>query len=166
MLLRLSDMLRAVVTSSGEQFVPLSRELAFIGQYLDIQQMRFGERLRVEMEIGVDAEREMIPHFLIQPLVENAVQHGIAPREQGGTVAVRVRREGGKLHIEVTDAPRVPADRGADEAGTGVGLSNTRDRLAGLYGGRARLTITPLGPAGTRVRVSLPEPETGVTSGQ
>jgi hypothetical protein len=165
MLLRLSDMLRAVVTSSGEQFVPLSRELAFIGQYLDIQQMRFGERLRVEMEIGVDAEREMIPHFLIQPLVENAVQHGIAPREQGGTVAVRVRREGGKLHIEVTDAPRVPADRGADVSGTGVGQTPTPGRLSGMYGGRARLTITPLGPAGTRVRVSLPEPEAEVANG-
>ena len=155
MLLKLSDMLRAVVTSSGEQFVPLSRELAFIGQYLDIQQMRFGERLRVEMEIAVDAEREMIPHFLIQPLVENAVQHGIAPAEHGGTVTIRARRDPEHLCIEVTDAPRAPADRGADAAGTGVGLSNTRERLAGLYGGRARLTITPVG-AGTRVRVSLP----------
>jgi signal transduction histidine kinase len=158
MLLRLSDMLRAVVTSSGEQLVPLARELAFIGQYLDIQQMRFGERLEVGMDIGVDPERELVPHFLIQPLVENAVQHGIAPAEQGGTVTVRARRDPGQLCIEVTDVPRVPAGRGADEAGPGVGLSNPRDRLAALYGGRAKLTITPVGGGGTRVRVSLPAP--------
>jgi signal transduction histidine kinase len=156
MLLRLSEMLRAVVTSTNEQFVPLSRELTFVQQYLDIQQMRFGDRLQVTMDIAADAERELVPHFLIQPLVENAVQHGISPTEGGGTVFVGARRRDAELHIEVTDTPRVVGEPGAHSAGIGVGLSNTRERLARLYGDSARLTISAVDAAGTRVEVCLP----------
>jgi two-component system, LytTR family, sensor kinase len=156
MLLRLSDMLRAVVTSTNEQFVPLSRELTFIQQYLDIQQMRFGDRLQVEMDVAPDLQGELVPHFLIQPIVENAVHHGISSAERGGTVAVRAARHDGGLRIEVTDMPFEGSERRVALAGTGVGLSNTRERLAQLYGGDACLTITTVDASGTRVEVSIP----------
>ncbi|MFL5598203.1 MAG: sensor histidine kinase [Gemmatimonadaceae bacterium] len=156
MLLRLSEMLRVVVDAGSEQFVPLSRELAFVRQYLDIQQMRFGERLSVALEISPDMGQELVPHFLIQPLVENAVQHGISTIEHGGTVAVRARKHDGELHVEVLDTPNVPAERASSSNGTGVGLSNTRQRLAKLYEGAADLTIAPVDGGGTRVTVRVP----------
>jgi len=156
MLLRLSDMLRAVVDAGSEQFVPLSRELAFVRQYLDIQQMRFGERLSVALEIQPGTEQQLVPHFLIQPLVENAVQHGIATTEHGGTVAVHTRKHDGELRVEVLDTPHVPAERTHAANGTGVGLSNTRQRLAKLYDRAADLTIAPADGGGTRVTVRIP----------
>jgi two-component system LytT family sensor kinase len=156
MVLRLGELLRAVVDSGNEPFVPLGRELAFIEQYLAIQQIRFGERLRVTLDISADRDRETVPHFLIQPLVENAVQHGIATRESGGTVLVGVHRQDGDLHIEVTDTPVNPAERGAEAPGSGVGLTNTRERLETLYGSAARPTLDPLADGGMRVTVRIP----------
>src|SRR5262249_32493614 len=156
MVLQLSELLRAVVDSSSEQFVPLRRELAFIEQYLAIQQIRFGDRLRMELAISADPDRENVPHFPIQPLVENAVQHGIAPCESGGTVRVGVHRRDGDLHIEVTDTPLNPDERTAEPPGTGVGLTNTRERLATLYGDAAELTLDPIPRAGMRVTVRIP----------
>lgn len=155
MLLRLSDMLRSVVDAGSEQFVPFSRELALVRQYLDIQQMRFEERLAVSLEISPDAEQELVPHFLIQPLVENAVQHGISTTEHGGLVRVRAARRDGALQIDVIDTPNAPGERATKSAGTGVGMSNTRQRLAKLYGDAAVLTVTPDG-GGTRVTVRIP----------
>ncbi|MFL5493038.1 MAG: sensor histidine kinase [Gemmatimonadales bacterium] len=156
MVLRLSEMLRFVIYSGGDQFVPLSREMAFIQQYLEIQQLRFGERLRVGMEIAADVEQETVPPFLIQPLVENAVQHGIATAECGGTVLVQVQRRAGELHIEVADTPAGPAEPGARTAGAGLGLTTTRERLAKLYDGAAWLTMETMEGGGTRVRVRIP----------
>src|SRR5262245_35140857 len=158
MVLRLSELLRAVVDSGSEQFVPLRRELAFIEQYLAIQQIRFGERLRVALEISADPDREIVPHFLIQPLVENAVQHGIARSESGGLVCVAVHRRDGDLHIEVTDTSANPDERAAEWPGNGggVGLTNTRERLETLYGGAASLTLDPMAKGGMRVAVRIP----------
>jgi hypothetical protein len=163
MLLRLSELLRAVVHSGNEQVVPLSQELAFVRQYLDIQQMRLGERLRVVVDVAADAEAEVVPHFLIQPLVENAVQHGIAATESGGTVFVGARRSNGELHIEVTDTPAVAGEQSATSSGAGVGLGNTRERLAKLYDGTARLTMERTDGGGARLLVRLPcEPALGM----
>jgi two-component sensor histidine kinase len=161
MVLRLSEMLRGVVYAGDDQFVPLSRELAFVRQYLDIQRMRFGERLHAVVETLADPEREIVPHFLIQPLVENAVQHGIATTESGGTVFVRIHRRDGQLHIEVVDAPAAPEERGPDPAGAGLGLATTRQRLAKLYDGAARLTMDPVAGGGMRVDVRIPSRPSG-----
>lgn len=156
MVVGLSELLRAVIDSGAEQLVPLRRELAFIERYLAIQQIRFGERLRVTLDISADQDREIVPHFLIQPLVENAVQHGIAKSESGGTVRVAAARQGGDLLIDVTDTPADPAERGAEEPGSGVGLANTRERLETLYGSTASLTLDPHTHGGMRVTVRLP----------
>ena len=161
MVLRLSELLRTVVYANSDQFVPLSREIAFIRQYLDIQQIRFGPRLDVEWLVDADAERELVPQFLIQPLVENAVQHGISTTESGGTVSIRAQRSNGELHIAVTDNPASAVERLTNGAGAGaepggVGLTNTRERLAKLYGGAAGLRMETTERGGMRVDVRIP----------
>lgn len=153
---RLAELLRQVLDEEAEQEVALGRELDLVGRYLEIEQARFGDRLRVEVEADARARAVAVPHLLLQPIVENAVRHGISRRADASRIDIRARRENGRLTIEVTDdGPGLPAGwslEGAD----GIGLRNTRERLLYLYGGDAELRLTAADGGGVRAEVELP----------
>lgn len=156
MLVRLSEMLRGVIDAGDEQFVSLRQEMAMVHRYLEIQQMRLAERLQTVIDIPPDAAEHRVPHFLIQPLVENAVQHGVARAQLGGTVSIRARPDATDLHIEVRDILRGAAASNGDSAGSGIGLATTRERLGRLYGDRYRLDMQTAAGGGTVVTIRLP----------
>jgi two-component sensor histidine kinase len=155
MVARLGHLLRLALEHFGAEEVSLRRELEFLEAYLEIEQARFGPRLRVEIDAGPDVLGAQVPYLLLQPLVENSLRHGLSP-DRGGRVAVRARRAGAALRLEVEDDGRgLPPD--AFHCGReGVGLANTREHLRQLYGPDQALHIGP-GPAGgVLVRVQLP----------
>jgi two-component system LytT family sensor kinase len=151
MVTRLSDFLRLALDSSGVQEVTLKREMEYLDKYLEIEQVRFGERLEVHRAIDPAALDLLVPNLVLQPLVENAVRHGIAPRISGGRIEVRAHAKGGTLTIEVTDD-----GPGAESVREGVGMSNTRARLEHLYGAAARLDLANLPGGGFRAHLELP----------
>ena len=152
MLEQLGDMLRRVMRADRPQEVTLADELDFVRQYLGIEQVRFSDRLRPEFAVEAAVQGALVPEFLLQPLVENAVRHGVAKRTGATLLRIEARREGGDLVIGVIDdGPGTPA-----AVTEGVGLGNTRERLATLYGDRARLELSPTSQGGTRVTVRLP----------
>lgn len=155
MLTQLADLLRATLAYRETQEIPLREELDLLGRYLDIMRVRFRDRLTVLVEVS-PAEREgLVPAFLLQPLVENALEHGIGAKPGAGWLEVRATHEDGRLSITITDDG--PGPFGAPEATLGLGLANTRERLARLYGDAQGL-ILEAGPGGVgaRVTVSLP----------
>jgi two-component system LytT family sensor kinase len=153
MIASLSEMLRATLARHDAQEVPLQEELSLLEPYLDIEQTRFGPRLTVSLEIAPDAMDAVVPHLLLQPLVENAIRHGIAPRPEGGKITVRAHVRGGSLEVAVEDdGVGMPADPRPD----GVGLGNTRARLHRLYGERHAFRIDSTPGEATRVTVMLP----------
>jgi signal transduction histidine kinase len=154
MLTRLSDLLRLTLDSAGTPEVPLRQELAFLDAYLEIQQTRFQERLHVVRDVDPAALDALVPNLLLQPLVENAIRHGDAPRAAGGRVEISARRENGRLRLDVRDDGPGLAP-GADGAG-GVGLANTRARLEQLYGDAQSLALANDPAGGTRVTVVAP----------
>lgn len=152
MLVRLSDLLRRALESAGAQEVTLRQELDFLRPYLEIEQIRFQDRLAVDFDIPESALEARVPNLILQPLVENAIKHGIAPQPGPGRIAVRARREGERLRLEVEDN-----GRGLDEAPRdGVGLANTRARLARLYGGESAFELAAGTAGGLTARVTLP----------
>lgn len=152
----LAELLREVLRSDATHHVSLDTELAFARRYLAIEELRFADRLRVEERVDDAARDAGVPAFALQPLVENALRHGIAPRAGGGTVQVGARRAGDDVELWVSDdGVGLPADwSGADDYG--VGLSNTAARLAELHGARAALDVARAAGGGTRVTVRLP----------
>lgn len=155
MLARLSDLLRQTLESDGVAEVPVDRELALLAPYLEIQRMRFEDRLRVREEVAPETRAALVPALLLQPLVENAVQHGASRRPEGATVVVRIARRGDRLVLEVEDDGPGPT---AHPPVDGIGLANTRARLAQLYPDAYRLTFGALAPPrrGALVRAELP----------
>lgn len=155
----LSDVLRQVLRAEPAQEVALQAEVEFLERYLAIEQVRFSDRLRPRMEIAPEVQRASVPSFLLQPLVENAVRHGIAKRADAGLVEVRARREGGEVIITVRDdGPGLPP-RGVSAdpfIPGGVGLSNTRGRLAALYGSAASLTLRNAEDGGVVAEIRMP----------
>lgn len=151
MISRLGDFLRATLDSPHEQWVTLRRELAFIQDYLAIEQIRFQERLRVEVQIPAELMDVRVPNFILQPLVENALKHGLADRPQGGSLFLRARKEFGNLVLEVQDD-----GEGYSPGREGVGLGNVRSRLGLLYKGRHQLEILGVSGRGTLVVLKLP----------
>jgi sensor histidine kinase YesM len=145
--------------------VPLERELDLVRAYLDIERIRLGARLSISYEIDDAARGVMVPPFLLQPLVENAVKHGIAPYATPGSVRVTARVEGGRVHVTVLDSGRPPAEapEHASSAGarslaspsTGRGLQITRRRLNTVYGQSYSMTLGREGP-GMAVHLDLP----------
>ncbi len=134
MISRLSDLLRITFSRSGAACVSLHEELEFLQKYLEIEQTRFQDRLTVHYDIDPDTLDAEVPRLILQPLVENAIKHGVAPRSGPGTVSIASRRDGVELHLTVRDNG-VGLSRGARaKLHGGVGLSNTRDRLECLYG--------------------------------
>lgn len=150
MLTNLGDFLRMTFESSGAAEVPLRRELEYVERYLAIERVRFGERLSFSIEVEPGTPAALVPTLLLQPLVENAVRHGIEPRAEGGRIVVRAARDGGSLRLIVSDdgvgmklTPRV-----------GIGLANTRERLRELYGAAGTLSLKS--ETGTEVEIRLP----------
>ena len=155
---RLGDLLRfgQWVHQSGADFVPLSREWDFVRSYLDLERVRLGDRLSVSM-LADDAALEVpVPPFALQPLVENAIIHAVAPRASGGRVEVSARRSGGRLLLAVTDDGHGTSEA-AIAASPRMGLRLLQERLAALYAGRARLTYDSPAEGGFRVRLEMPD---------
>ena len=151
MISRLGDFLRTTLDAPSDQLVPLRKELAFIQDYLAIEQIRFQDRLRVEAEIPSGLMDLRVPSFILQPLVENALKHGLADRPQGGTLRLRARRESDSLVIEIQDD-----GEGYAPGREGVGLTNVRSRLGLLYKGKSQLDILGAAGRGTLVVLMLP----------
>jgi two-component system, LytTR family, sensor kinase len=157
----LADLLRRSLSSARVELVPLELELDFIRRYLDIATMRFSDRLRAVIDLDPSVRRAKVPNLMLQPLVENALEHGLAPRIAGGSVEVAARTgdDGRTLHIEIRDD-------GVGLSGTqrkGVGLTHVRERLAQLYPGRHLFSLEPRPTGGTVATIELPlelEPET------
>jgi signal transduction histidine kinase len=156
MLERLSDLLRLTLERIGTQQVRLKDELDFIDKYLEIERARFGDRLRVEFDIDSRILDASVPNLLLQPLVENAVRHGIARKVGGGTVEIIARRDADRLHLMVRDdGVGMPSDT-LRLVNQGVGLSNTRSRLEHLYGERQRFEFQRPSGGGLAVTIDIP----------
>jgi signal transduction histidine kinase len=147
----LSDLLRMSFENLEIQEIPLSQELEFLAKYLEIEQMRFQDRLKVRMEIAPDALDAPVPNMILQPLVENAIKHGIGPRNGGGTIEIGAERRNGSLRLSVSDDGIGVPFGDVESLSEGVGLSNTRRRLKHLYGENHRFTIS----AGNGISVEL-----------
>jgi two-component system LytT family sensor kinase len=152
---RLGDLLRTMLDSAMTQEVSLREELEFIKGYLDIEQIRFHDRLSVRWEVETGILDTMVPHMILQPLVENALRHGITPQEAGGVLVIAAHAREELLELTVTDNGRGLSQPGGGSM-TGVGLANTRLRLAQLYGPGATLEVTDVPPEGVQARVVVP----------
>jgi len=154
MLVGLSDLLRIALRNRDAQEVPLREELDFARRYLEVEGIRFEDRLRVAIDVAPDAPLDaLVPNLILQPLVENAIRHGVEARAAAGLVHVEVAREGEMLRLRVTDdgpGPRANGRRG------GVGLGNTRERLAHLYGAAHRFELAPGEDGGAVALVEIP----------
>jgi sensor histidine kinase YesM len=159
MLGAIADLLRVALDKKLPQEVPLARELVMVDSYIAIQTARFFDRLTVRKEIDPEALAGLVPSMLLQPLVENAVEHGVASRPGAGSVSIHARREAEILRIEVRDdGPGFGSHPGPGrvESGNGIGLGNTRARLEHLYGSGHQLTTGNLQSGGAFVAVSVP----------
>jgi signal transduction histidine kinase len=152
----LSGLLRLTLSASERQEVTLREELHFLDRYLLIEQIRFGDRLRVDKQIEPGILDLCVPILVLQPLVENAVKHGIEARIGPGKIGVTVERHGNMLHLEVSDNGRGSAALTERPRREGVGLSNTRARLKELYGDRASLEFRQNGAEGSSVAIKIP----------
>jgi two-component system LytT family sensor kinase len=155
MISKLSELLRLSLATGAEQEIPLEQELQFNRHYLELEQIRLGERLQVELDIAPETLEAQVPALLLQPLVENAIRHGIAPFIKAGAIRIETRREGTQLRLEVKDSG--PGLNGAkQQKAGGVGLSNTRARLQELYGNRQELMIESGQSGGLTVSILIP----------
>ncbi len=149
----LGGVLHQVLQAEKRQEVTLDEELRFLEQYLAIEQVRFPDRLAIRWAVAPDVRDALVPEFILQPLVENAVRHGVAKRSAAGTIEISAAGDDGDLVLAVRDDG--PGFR-ADAAGAGVGLANTRARLETLYGESARLDVRAAEGGGTSATVRLP----------
>jgi len=152
----LSDLLRLTLSASDRQEVALREELHFLERFLLIEQIRFGDRLHVEKHIQASALDAVVPILILQPVVENAVKHGIETQIAPGVIRIGVERVGEVLRLEVSDNGRGLGASGDGKVKEGVGLSNTRARLKELYGARASLELHPGKPCGLSVQIQIP----------
>jgi two-component system LytT family sensor kinase len=166
MLTNLAELLRSSLRGASSRETTLRDELAFLKRYLDIVRMRFSDRLTVRVDVPDDLLEARVPSLLLQPIVENAVRHGVARRDGSGLVAVTAHQRHGRLYLEVSDdGPGIVAD---STRGTGVGLANTRERLREQFGAAALFELRPgRSGVGATAVIELPlsmahEPETGV----
>jgi len=150
----LSELLRMSLSSASEQEVSLARELELLAHYIEIQQIRFQDRLTVSFRIDPDARHALVPNLMLQPLVENAIRHGIAPRAAPGHVVVTASRHDGRLELSVVDDGVGENPRA--EHRDGVGLGNTRARLLSLYGADHRFEAGSASSGGFSVRIEIP----------
>lgn len=151
----LGDVLRTTLRSGGEHRIPLQEEIAFIRRYLAIEEVRFSDRLRVNVDVETGLEAALVPTLVLQPLVENAIRHGISRSRSAGRIHIVARRSGERLILEVVDDGPGPASCSPMSAPSGVGLANTRSRLAVLYG-RASCELLTGTRGGTIARIDIP----------
>jgi sensor histidine kinase YesM len=156
MLVKLSQLLRSSLEQNREEHTSLGQEVSFLEDYLEIERMRFGERLHVKFEVPVPLRDAQIPSFLLQPLVENAIKHGIAARGGVGTLDIRARQEGPDLVLEVQDDGTGTHPQGASTHGTGIGLKNTRLRLEQLFGQEQSFDLHFPAEGGALARIRIP----------
>jgi len=149
----LSELLRATLDTTAQE-IPLRQELHFLDRYLEIQQVRFGDRLQVEKEIDAAALDMNVPTLILQPLVENAIRHGIEPQTGQGKLHISASRDDNALHLRVRD--NGSGSKPASEAKDGIGIANTRSRLRQLYGQAAQLTLTRAVDGGFIAAIDLP----------
>ncbi|MFN2546258.1 MAG: sensor histidine kinase [Myxococcales bacterium] len=152
MLARMAELLSATLDHDRGPEIPLREELALLDRYLDIERVRFGDRLKIDVDLDEGAAGALVPTFMLQPLVENAIRHGIAKRSGRSQIEVSARREAAGLVLAVRDT----GEGVHPEPREGVGLSNTRARLGELYGKEASLVLENLPGGGACVRVTLP----------
>jgi two-component system, LytTR family, sensor kinase len=157
MIEHLGDLLRQSLSSHSRSTVTLEEELACLDHYLAIQKIRFGPQLQVRIDLAEDARQALVPSMFLQPLVENAIRHGLAPRAAGGAIAITAAREGEGLHVRVTDDGVGLPPGWSLEKRMGVGLSVTRERIAGLYPqGSTQFLVQPCSEGGTAVDIRVP----------
>lgn len=162
MVSRLGDLLRMTLETAGLQEVPFKKELEFLNHYLDIEQTRFQERLKVEMAIEPETLDGLVPSMILQPLVENSVKHGVAPRPEGGCIKIKAWRDNALLRLEVEDdGPGLSDDSPLKER---VGLTNTRARVRNLYGDQHALRMRNAANGGLVVSLSIPFKTTSARS--
>jgi len=166
MLDMLAELLRRSLRESAVQEVPLHQEMDFVGRYLDIEKVRFSNRLNVVMDIHPEVPEALVPHLILQPLVENAIRHGIGPKVDPGTVRITARRENDYLVLEVSDDGMGPGLRRSSMTGEGVGLTNTQARLDQMFGGKARMEFGAALGGGYRVALQIPFRLAGDTVGE
>jgi two-component system, LytTR family, sensor kinase len=155
LLARLSELLRHLLDDGGAQEVPLRTELEYAHRYLDIEGTRFSDRLRVHVNVAEDLKEALVPNLLLQPLIENAVKHGIAARASAGAIELNVVRNNGLLQLQLrNEGPALPPNWSLDSA-RGIGLRNTAMRLQHLYGADAQFDVRDWAH-GVEVSVALP----------
>lgn len=152
----LSKLLRHVLEHAGRQEVTLGEEIEFLSRYLEIQQMRFSDRLTVDMKIDPDTLEASVPSLILQPIVENALRHGVAAREAPGRVSLSASRHNGLLEINVyNDGPTLPKGWRVEDC-SGIGLANTRARIAQLYGRAGQLKVHNRDQSGVEATLTVP----------
>ena len=162
MIVKLANILR-VLLRERDAFVPLSEELSFTDDYLDIEVVRFGEKLHVVKDIDPATLDLMIPSMVLQPLIENSIKHGLEPRISGGTITLRSRAKDGRLLVQIEDdgvGMRTDLESESPRRGTGIGLKNVRERLHVLFGDDAGLEVVSRPGRGTKVTVEVPQTTT------
>ena len=156
MIARLSDLLRRALENSAAEEIPLQQELDFLNLYLAIERIRFEERLRVEFDIEPGTEDALVPNLLLQPLVENAIRHGIANRIQDGHIWLSAKKRGADLLLKIADNGSGLSAQNILSLKEGIGLTSTRGRLERLYGSGQRLQLEASATGGVIARIVLP----------
>lgn len=172
MIARLSDLLRVTLSDQATDEVTVANEIATLRQYLEIEQVRFEDRLAIHIQIAPDAQTLLLPTLILQPLVENAIRHGVSARESGGSIEIRAERTGNTLRVTVDDdgvgfppghvdgsestRSQSGSGNGFDGGSMGIGLRNCRERLHAHYGDQQRMTIGASPGGGARVTIELP----------
>lgn len=156
MIVRLSDLLRLTLERGNENVISLEKELQFMNTYLAIEKVRFGDRLHITTDIAESALNSKVPTFILQPLVENSIRHGIAQRSGNGWITVSAKLLNGNILIEVNDGGGKPGRLKKNSGGSGVGLENTRSRLQQLYGSNFELHSAENFENGFAVRIRIP----------
>jgi two-component system, LytTR family, sensor kinase len=157
MIARLGDFLRLTLEHSERQFVTLKEEIEFAACYLEIEQQRFSDRLRIEFDVEPRSLTAQVPHLILQPLVENAIQHAVAPRAAGGSIRISAKRFDETIRVEIADSGNgADAARAAFNNGQGVGLANVRGRLTQLYGSGHKFALDDNSAGGLTVSLEIP----------
>ncbi|MGB9454458.1 MAG: histidine kinase [Bryobacteraceae bacterium] len=164
MVVRLSKVLRRLLRKH-ENFSSLREELSFIEDYLAIEVVRFGDKLRFEKDVAEDTLDMLVPSMLLQPLVENSIKHGLSSKVEGGTIRIRTRRSGSRVELLVEDdGVGIPEEKLATVLDQGIGVSNVHERLKVLFGNDYRMWIESQPGQGTRVQIEVPELETNLAA--
>ncbi len=163
MVSRLSDFLRYTLNTDPIKKVPLEQELHALMLYLEIEKVRFDERLEVRLDISEDAKQALVPSLILQPLIENSLKYAIAQMMSGGVIEIKAQVFANELLLEVRDnGPGAEIEDGRLVNATGVGLANTRDRLKTLYENNYSFVISPNTPSGLTVNIRIPFEKAGI----